>query len=201
LSLSAYRLPPGRHGIPPEQVVENQRWRLLGAAAEVLAERGYARAKSSDIAHLAHVSRGTFYGHFENVADCLLAAYEMAADCVWDIVTGACELEGEWTVRLRAAIDAALDFLATEPALANLLGPEAPAGVAEIAAARQRLVERLATLLSSRRRVGHAVGSELPPHAELRLVEGALALLSDRIVAGEVNRLTELGPELAELLG
>jgi AcrR family transcriptional regulator len=172
----------------------------LGAATEVLAERGYGRAKSSDIARLAQVSRGTFYEHFENVDDCLLAAYEMAADCVWDIVIGACEQEGEWTVRLRAAIDAALDFLASEPSLANLLGPEAPAGVAEIAAARQRLVERLAGLLGSGLE-RNASMPEGPGGTELRLVEGALALLSDRIVAGEANRLTELGPELAELLG
>jgi hypothetical protein len=48
-AFAAYRLPSGRHHIPPELVAENQRWRLLGAAAEVLAERGYAHTKTADI--------------------------------------------------------------------------------------------------------------------------------------------------------
>ncbi|HSS04995.1 MAG TPA: helix-turn-helix domain-containing protein [Solirubrobacterales bacterium] len=173
---------------------------MLGAAAEVFAERGYARTKSSDIARRAHVSRSTFYEHFENVADCLLAAYEMATDCVSDVVSGACEQGGERTARLRAAIDEALDLLASEPALANLLGPEAPAGVQEIAAARQRLIEHLADLLSRGRRPPGATAAESPAGTELRLVEGAFALLSNRIVADGTKRLPELAPELVELL-
>ena len=36
-----HRLPPGHHGLTPETVAENQRWRLLGAVAEELAERGH----------------------------------------------------------------------------------------------------------------------------------------------------------------
>ena len=196
--LSTYRLPPGKHGIPPEQVVENQRWRLLAAAAEVLAERGYAWTKSSDVSRLAHVSRATFYEHFENVEDCLLATYEMAADCVWDLVLGACEQEGEWAVRLRTAIDEVLGFFASEPALANLFGPEAPAGVAGIAVARQQLVECLGELLAAGRRPpGADVGER---GTEQRLVEGAFALIVDRVAVGEAESLPELAPELTRVL-
>ncbi len=181
--LSAFQLPRGRHGLLPEQVAESQRWRLLGAAAEVLAERGYARTKASDIAAQAGVSRGTFYKHFENFHACLLAAYEMTADCVCDLADAAREAEGEWEARLRAALGEVLLFLAEEPALAHLLSPEVAAGVPEIAAARARLVGRLVE-----------VGVERRP------LEGALALVSERVAAGETSSLPELAPQLADLL-
>jgi AcrR family transcriptional regulator len=181
--LSVFKLPRGRHGIPREQIQESQRWRLLGAAAEVLAEHGYARATVSDIAAVAGVSRGTFYEQFEDLGACLLATYEMAAECVCDLAGSACGLEGEWEKRLRAALEEVLDFLVEEPALAHLLGIEAPAGVPAIAVARERLVATLTEM-----------------GVERRSLEGAFALVSERVVAGEVERLPELAPQLAELI-
>jgi AcrR family transcriptional regulator len=183
-ALTAYRLPPGKHGIPPEQVVENQRWRLLGAAAEVLAERGYGRIRVADVCRRAGVSRETFYEHFEDLPDCLLAAFEMTADCVVDLASAACDREGKKVERLRRALDELLEFLADEPALAHLLGAEATAAVPAIAAARERLVQRLVTLGVKRRKV-----------------EGALALVSERLAAGDGDCLPSLAAQLAELVG
>jgi len=181
--LSAYKLPRGRHGIPREQVAESQRWRLLGAAAEVLAARGYARTRVDDIAALAGVSRGTLYEQFGSLGACLLAAYEMAGDCVYDLASSGCELEGGWEARVRAALDEILRFLAEEPALAHLLGFEATVGVPAIAGARERLLMTLTDL-----------------GAERRSLEGALALVSERVAAGEADRLPELTPQLVELI-
>jgi len=199
---AAYRLPRGRHDIPPELVAENQRWRLLGAAAEVLAERGYADTTAVRVARCAGVSRHTFYAHFDDLGACLLAAYEMAADCLCDLLVGACEGgRGEdWPDRLRAALDQLLAFLAAEPALANLLGPAAPAGNPAIAAARERLINRLAWPLRGARRLRPEAAPALAPETERRLIAAALALVGDRVAAGAVDRLPELGPELAELL-
>ncbi len=200
-SFAAYSLPPGRHGLPRELVVENQRWRLLGAAAEVLAEKGYAHTKSSDIATCAGISTYTFYEHFDNVGECLLAAYETAADCVCDLVSGTCD-QGraqEWTARLRTALDELLAFLASEPSLAHLLASAAPAGDAAIAAARDRLVEHLADLLGSARELRGDTAPELPLDIERRLIAASVALLSDHVRSGEVERLPELAPELAAI--
>jgi AcrR family transcriptional regulator len=180
--LSAFRLPRGRHGIPRQQVEESQRWRLLGAVAEVLAERRYARATVADIAAVAGVSRGTFYEHFDDLPTCLLAAYEMAAECVCDLAGSACTAGGEWEERLRSALDEILGFLAEEPALAHLLGAEAPAGVPAIAAARERLIARLVEM-----------------GVERRPLEGAFALVSERVAAGEAALLPDLAPQLVEL--
>jgi AcrR family transcriptional regulator len=181
-SFAAYRLPPGKHGIPPEQVVENQRWRLLGAAAEALAERGYGSLRGADVCRRAGVSRETFYEHFDDLGDCLLAAYEMTADCVRDLVLPAFQQEAGRGERVRGALGDLLRFLAEEPALAHLLGPEAPAGVPAIAAARERLMQELVDVGVDRHRM-----------------EGALAILSAQ--AGvDADRLPALVDQLVDLI-
>jgi AcrR family transcriptional regulator len=200
-AFSDFRLPPGRHGIAPEQVAENQRWRLLGAAAEVLAEHGYVDTTSTRVSKLAAVSPATFYQHFDNIGECVLAAYEAASDCVWEIVSDACGEERiAWRERLGVAIASTLRFLAVEPAMAHLLGSKAAAGEPAVGEARRRSVDRLASLLAGGRALRTKDAAELPAGFERLLVSGALAICSERIAAGEVERLPELAPELTELL-
>jgi AcrR family transcriptional regulator len=196
-----FRLPPGRHGIPPEEVAENQRWRLLGAVAEVLAERGFVHTTSTRVCRAARVSPATFYGHFDNVGECLVAAYEAAVGCVLEIVSEACaEDEIGWLQRLGVAVAQTLRFLAVEPATAHLLGAEAPAGEPDVAAARREAIERLANLLASGRSLRPDGAAKLPAGTERHLVSGAIAVYCERVTAGEVERLPELATELTELL-
>jgi AcrR family transcriptional regulator len=195
-----FRLPPGRHGISPEEVAENQRWRLLGAAAEVLAEQGHVNTTSTRVSKRAGVSPATFYQHFDNIGECLLAAYEAAAGCVHEICSEACDhQELDWSARLGVAVASTLRFLAVEPPTAHLLGAEAPAGEPAVAAARRAFVDRLAVLLASGR-ANRPAGAGLPEGTERLLVAGALAICSERVAAGEVERLPELSPALAEML-
>jgi AcrR family transcriptional regulator len=198
-AFSEFRLPPGRHGIPREEVAANQRWRLLGAVAEVLAEVGHVNTTSTRVSKRAGVSPATFYQHFDNIGDCLLAAYEAAWECVWETVSDACgEEEIGWRQRLGVAVASALRFLAVEPATAHLLGAEAAAGEAAIAKSRRAWIERLAGLLASGRELG--AGGGLPDGAERHLVAGAIAIYSERVAAGDVERLPELAPALTEML-
>ena len=71
-------LPRGPHKLPREIVTDHQRWRLLTAAAQVLAEHGYAELTVEHIIREAGVSRTTFYEHFKNKRDCILAAHGIA---------------------------------------------------------------------------------------------------------------------------
>jgi AcrR family transcriptional regulator len=200
-ALTEFRLPPGRHGIPPAAVAENQRWRLLGAAAEVLAEGGHVRTTSTRVSKVAGVSPATFYQHFDNVGDCLLAAYEAGVECVSEIVSEACGAEQlGWPERLGVAVASTLRFLAVEPALAFLLGDEAPAGEVAIAAVRRKAIDRLAKLLAAGRSLRSAEAAELPAATERHLVSGAVAIYAERVAAGDVERLPELGPQLTEML-
>lgn len=199
VKFAEFRLPPGRHRLSREQVAENQRWRLLGAAAEVVAERGYLDTKASDIARCAGVSRTTFYRYFDDLPSCLLAAYETAVDCLVELVSSACESGEEWDVQLRVAIDAVLEFFVSDPSLACLFGHQVAAGVPQIALARGSMIERLCPLLASGR-AGQEGAAELPAKAEKYLIAGALSVVSDRIADGAVERLPDLAPALVEVL-
>jgi AcrR family transcriptional regulator len=200
-SFRDHRLPPGRHGLSREEVVESQRWRLLGAVAEELAESGHVRTTSTRVAKRAGVSPATFYAHYENVGACLLAAYEATSNWVFETVSRSCdEPQVPWLRRLGDGVGRTLRFLAAEPALANLLGAEAPAGEPTIAAAREREIERLAGLLGSGRELRQANAAELPPGTERHLVFAAFALLAERVSAGQIEQLPELAPELTDML-
>ena len=112
------RLPPGRHGLPPERVRESQRLRLTAAATAALAERGYAGVTVTEIAKRAGVSTSSFYKHFGDLWACVLAAYEEGAERLGEQVEAACG-EAEGGRGAQAAIEAALALLAAEPALAQ----------------------------------------------------------------------------------
>ena len=70
------RLPPGRHGLPRDFVVHNQRERLIAGLAEAVAEKGYGGTTIADITRHAAVSRRTFYEHFDGKDECFVAAFD-----------------------------------------------------------------------------------------------------------------------------
>jgi AcrR family transcriptional regulator len=193
------RLPPGRHGLPPDLVRTHQRQRLLEAAATALAEQGYGRLTAARVTELAGVSSRTFCQHFEDLWACLLATYETEARHLCQEIENACAAPPEENRRARAGagIGAALGFLAEEPAVARLLSAEPPPQIAALAAARRDLVERLGAML---RAVLEPGGATPLPGLERRLIGAALALVSSRATAGDPQTLRNLEPELSELL-
>jgi AcrR family transcriptional regulator len=182
--------------MPREQVVENQRLRLLGAATEVVAERGVAETTTARIVRQAGVSSSTFYTHFANADDCLAASYGFVRDSFVDVVRDGC---GEGADPLHGAIERSFDFLAQDPGMAGLLGREVAAAIPAVATLRQELVEDLAALLrrsqaaSPGRRGG---GDGLEP----LLVAGCFAfVLAERSEPGR-DGSTNVGRDLIEIL-
>jgi len=192
------RLPPGRHGIPANLVVEHQRRRLIAAMAEALAEHGYAGVTTTHVSELANVSTSTFYKHFGNLWDCVLAAYVAGADRLCEEIDAACAARDPRSAPLEVGIDAALAFLSAEPALAQLLCAPAPREAIAVTAARRLLVSRLAAML--RRDRGTDGAPAQPPGLDERLIDATLAFLCTRIGAGESARLADLAPELTAIL-
>jgi AcrR family transcriptional regulator len=70
------------------------RERLLTAAAEVFAEKGYDRAGVQEIAHRAGFTTGAIYGRFRGKADLLLAAMESQSDDEFEALFAKNRLEG-----------------------------------------------------------------------------------------------------------
>jgi AcrR family transcriptional regulator len=196
----AARLPRGRHGIPADLVTAHQRQRLVAAAAEALAERGYAQITAKDVGERAGVSSRTFYKHFGDLWDCLAAAYEEAGGQMCDAIEASCAESTEPAARLAAGIDAALAFLAAEPAVAQLLGGRPPLDAGDLTDARRELVDRLAAML--RRARDPADDTIRPRGLEEHLIDAALAFVASRVASGATSGgLTGLGPELTELFG
>jgi AcrR family transcriptional regulator len=182
------------------QIAESQRWSIITAAADAMADCGYARITSKDIARRAGVSPSTFYMHFEHLDACLIAASEVASESLWDLVAAACTAAADWPQRLRLAVVTAVDYLASEPRFARLLCAEASAGVEEIASAKDRLLERLAGLLCGARQMRIETANDLPVGLEGHLLAGAASLVGSRIAAGDLDGLSALAPRLAEIL-
>ncbi len=193
------RLPPGRHGLPRDFVVHNQRERLIAGLAEAVAERGYGGTTIADITRHAAVSRRTFYEHFDGKDECFVAAFETVGEQLQERVEEAYDAEDEWTDAIRAAIEAMLTFLASEPNLARLAIVEAlvagPVVVERYDAAVQTFVPYLE---AGRKGRPKAVLARLSDSTEEALVGGMVSLISRRIVAGQTDELESLLPDLVE---
>ena len=193
------RLPPGRHGLPREFVVHNQRERLIAGLAEALAENGFAGTTIAHITRHAAVSRRTFYEHFSSKDECFVAAYDAVLEQLGERIAAAYEAEDEWPLAIKAGIGAMLGFLATEPNLARLCMVEAlvagPIVVERYDAAIQSLVPYFRVGRKGRPR---EVLDRLSPTTEEALVGGMVSLVSRRIFAGETAELEQLLPDLVE---
>src|SRR5215212_3047134 len=75
-------VPRGRHAPPLEVRLERQRERLFAAAARVFAQLGYAEASAEAISREAGMSKATFYEHFANKEECIIALFDAAAETV-----------------------------------------------------------------------------------------------------------------------
>jgi AcrR family transcriptional regulator len=65
---------------------ERTRQRILDAAAEVLAERGYADARLSDIASRAGLQAGSLYYHFASREELVAEILRLGIEKAWDHV-------------------------------------------------------------------------------------------------------------------
>ena len=85
-------LPRGPHQLSVEQVAANQRERLIEAMVELAGERGFAATPVAELIARAQVSRKTFYAHFANREDLLLAAFDSCATANLEAARSTCEV-------------------------------------------------------------------------------------------------------------
>ncbi len=193
------RLPPGRHGLPREFVVHNQRERLIAGLAEAIAEKGFTGTTIGDITRHAAVSRRTFYEHFGSKDECFVAAYDTVMAELGERVGAAFDELDDWGHAVRAGIAAMLAFLAAEPNLARLCMVEAlvagPVVVERYDASIQSLVPYFKAGREGR---SPEVLARLSPTTEEALVGGMVSLISRRIIAGKTAELEGLLPDLVE---
>jgi AcrR family transcriptional regulator len=191
------RLPRGRHGLPREFVAQNQRERLLAALSQLLAERGYEATTVSMIGKRAAVSKSDFYKQFKSKDACFVAAYDNAVEQIREPVLAACGAADTWPGGVVAALRALLDELAGDPARTSLVLVEGLRAGRGIYDRYQAALESFVVQLRDGAPTPPS-GGRSPEATDEAVVGGVAALLSRRVIAGEIERLPELLPEIAE---
>lgn len=199
-SASPRRLPRGRHALAPDEVLRDQRERLLVAVPAVAAERGYEAMSVADIVKAAAVSRNAFYKNFSDKQDCVATAHELGHERLFELLSVNCYEGATVEERVGASLQAALEVLADEPALARFLFVEAPSGGDEIALRYHEWLVRYGTLLRS-------AAPDLPseavplPEVEQVIVGGLASRVASEVLRGKGEGLRELaGPFLEYVL-
>jgi AcrR family transcriptional regulator len=191
------RLPRGRHALAPEEVLRDQRERLLAAVPSVAAERGYEAMSVADIVKRAAVSRNAFYKNFSDKQDCVAAAHEVGHERLFDVLSAPCYEGATIKERVERSLAAALETLAAEPDLARLLFVEAPSAGEDIALRYHEWLQRYGTLLRS-------AAPDLPPQAspppevEGVIVGGIASRVASEVLRGRGSQLQDLAGPFVE---
>jgi AcrR family transcriptional regulator/DNA-binding MarR family transcriptional regulator len=162
-------------------VSEIQRARILGAAVEVVTERGAGEATVARVVARAGMSRRTFYELFDDREDCFLAAFDQAVARAAASVLPAYEARGSWRERARAGLLALLCFLEEEPSAGALLVVEALGAGPRALQRRAEVLDALIAAVDE----GHAEahdGLEVPPLTAEGVVGAVFSVIHSRMI-------------------
>ena len=130
-------------GHPPTRDRERSRQRMLDAAEDLFAERGFDRVTMADIGAAAGLSRGapgylfgSKLGLYEEVLARLFDAREAALHVPWAALAEASD--EDVPARLKVAVRAYLEFLHGRPTFIGITEREALAGAPHLAGAPRR---------------------------------------------------------------
>ena len=197
-------VPRGRHAPPLEERLSVQRRRLFQAAASVFASVGYADASAEAIARAAGMSKATFYEHFANKEECILALFDRAATLVLGAMAEAARGAGnDPRERLRAGIRAFLDMLAEHPAAAQTLLVEVMAAGERGAERRDRVMAAFAAVIDAENAAAAArsgLARLASPDDAFAIVGAVVELASRQLRLGEPDDIRDLEPVIERLV-
>ena len=180
-----------------------QRVRILDAAAEVFASKGFAHASVRDIVTSAGMSRRTFYEHFEDLRDVLLQVHDRAASLTFRIVEERIRATSDPMARVKAGVTAFLSVLGEQGDLARVLFREIRAAGPADEARHEALLARYVGLLFEGVADAYAKGVATRPPDELTifaLVSAMEAVAMRYVSRHEEARAVEAAPTLVELV-
>ena len=179
------------------------RARLLEGMARAVAAKGYADTTIADIVREASVSRRTFYEHFSDKAECLVALYEAASGNAIAVLRAAIDPASDWEAQVEQAMGAYLGVLARNPVLLrtlfiDILGLGTP-GLAARRRANQQLADLMLDVVNNRpgERKRKA---PLQPTMAMAVVGGINEMVLQSIEQGRAAKLQELVEPASALL-
>jgi AcrR family transcriptional regulator len=189
------RLPRGRHALAPEQVLADQRQRLIDAVPRVVAKHGYEAMSVADIVEAAAVSRNAFYNNFGDKRECFAAAHEACHERLLAILERPCDKGSTVEERVETALGAGLDMLAGQPEVARLLFVEAPGAGEEISLRYHGWLRRYGALLRTAAPQAADKSSQAVEIDQV-IVGGIASRVASEVLQGRATRLRLLTPHL-----
>jgi AcrR family transcriptional regulator len=172
----------------------SQRQRIVDGMIESCAEKTYAATTITDIVSRAHISRTTFYKHFDDKRACFDAAIGYCIGELQGAAAAAHSSADPPGEAARKAAAAVVGVLAAKPGLAQVLTGDALAVEPEVIERyRRATIPALEALWSEG-------GVEPAAHTDPRLAFGqAQVLILNQIATGNPDKLLELLPEIVYL--
>lgn len=179
---------------PPDIANQSQRQRIVDGMIESCGEKTYAATTITDIVARAHVSRTTFYKHFEDKRGCFDAAIDYCIGEMQGVAGTAHSPADPPGDAARKAATAVLGALAAKPGLAQVLTGDAMA-------VEPQVIERYRrATIPALEALWRQNGESPEAHTDPRLAFGqAQILILNQIATGRSDRLLELLPEIVYL--
>ena len=196
----AGRLFVGTAPVTRDGMGADQRRRILQAAADLIAKRGYRDTTIELIVRRAKVGYATFNKNFADKEECLLAIADAAAEESRKVMTEAVEgAEGSWPDQVASALRALFELIVSKPAAARVVLVETlTAGPTAVARYEQGL-KGLGDFLRPGRQFSPSE-DDLPDTLEDTLAGGVFWVAYQRLIIGEADKLLTLLPETIELV-
>ena len=193
------RLPSGRHTLPREFVVRHQRERIVDATAATVAAKGLAGLTITEIARRAGVSHQTFYEIYPSKHDAFLGALKVGMHQALIVTAKAYAAhEDDWPRGVAAGLYALIDFLASEPAYAQLCLVDTFASSPDALEVRDRALHSFSAYLASGYELARE-GVDVPPVAAEAVTGGIWQILHDYIDTGRTSELPALAAQISYL--
>jgi AcrR family transcriptional regulator len=201
---SAQPIPRGRHAPPLEVRLEVQKHRLFDAAATVFSRLGYAEASAEAISREAGMSKATFYEHFANKEECLVALFQYAtASLVEELVAASRGAERGFEERHSAGLRAILMAIEANPPLAQAILVETVGAGPRLAELRTAALNDFAQVMYEQTvRAAELTGGPAfaSPDEAFAIVGAGFELVSRQLRTGEPERMLDLQPLIERLI-
>jgi AcrR family transcriptional regulator len=190
--------PVGQTRLSREELGERQLRRILDAAIQVFAKRGYQDSTVDNIVATAEIGVGSFYAHFDGKEACLDRVCERISEQAYAALAESLSPDAGWAEQFCDGLRGMLVFAAENPLSARVVLLEAQTGGPEAVARYGAMIDDLAAFLR-RGREASKLEREWPPAFEEATASGLCWLLQGRLVRGELGDVDALFAEMAEI--
>ena len=184
-----------------------QRERILLAARDVFADRGYAGAAIEEIVSRARASRTTFYVFFENKEECLLAVFYLGLERIAaQVAKTVADTETQGLApaeRIRVEVRAVAAALAADPAMARIMLIEIVGATPAAEQARARARNAAAKIIEVQLEQYPHWRERAPVQRRVASLAAMAAIgepISDLVAAGRIDEWEKLVDPVSEFV-